>query len=982
MRTAAAALAAAAWLVATSAVPAQVDRADPAGRATSADAAERGAAGQPPIASSLVPDLAREFAVRDAARDLPTARAGLQTADARDWLSLSSALDALARAVEVDGSSAVGPLPPELLRAVDHAHPNVRAAALRAASLVPAWASALLASDERVRALGGDPLPEVRTHLARAFAAGLEADLTIGGAAALAERLLGDVDSTTTAAAQHLLVAALGVGPGGAGPNGADPNDSGAHGSDSLRAAAALLGGQLREQWAADERFKALGLLDALEVAAAPPEALTALARELDGELRTVVEALGLIAGAPGDAESIAARWPRRFGDRARAESILWRAVRASGDARPWLIVALERDDTDLARAVAYGLGTEPLLELALAADGEDAVVLLEALGESVDRWSAEDVERLLAGDAPPAAVIDAVARAVLEEDPAASAALAAGLAGLPPGLRERGLRLLGAEAIAGNSEAIFAAWELEDRPLGWIDRLPRERPSPSFRLALLEFGADRELRARVAGPLAAFRGDPVVLDILTGWLDEELETLEVAPRRESTAVAEALAAALARAGGAATTEVLSGAIARTRSTAPDLAASIARRLGAVPEARPLLAAGVDRALSGPGGWSDGVLDEALIALAASAPSTEAIDLLATRLAGMRDDRQLRAFAALRLLGADAPVPALAGLAFDRGRAIGLRLRAVDAMGAAGAAAVGPLAELFRTERDFEVRAATIRALGAIGGETVTLVLRGLRLELSGAARGFDFAEPAVEEGRQLLDEELRIELARGGAPELEADGGFLSALVADAAQDLIARFERDPLAAVEFRWRVELRTAASLARSDGLAAALGASGPWQRADGRALLALANVVDGTSPARLDLARAGLVALVGEGSATSGLAERARLSALQLELALDDWAAVARRAGILRRSRIAGTASEGAWAGSLGTAHPATGRDPLAWLAALELQAGAFAALAEGDRDGARALADRAAARLGCSEAARSIQAALEASLAR
>lgn len=917
-----------------------------------------GAAGDDDV--RLVRDVAHELAARDGARSIDAASARVDAAAGADWVERAAAVEGLARALRVAGGARGAALPATLSAAAVDRHPNVRAAALRAAGLEPAWSAALARDGALVAAGVVDPWPAARTALAGVLGAAVETGDDVAGAARALARLAADDDGDVRDAALHGLVAAL------------------AHGAPPTAAAEFAAG--LERLWADGERGAVHGLVDALEAAGLDASTLAAVDARIEGELGAVTRALALVAGrAPvGGVEALAAAWPRRFGDRARFEGLLWRAVAAAGDADPWLAVAVERGDSDLARAVAYGLGTAPLIDLAVAVEGADALPLLEALGETLLAWDAADAEALFAGGAPDAAVTDALAQAALAGDRGAAAALAGWLVALPSGVRERALRLLGPAAVAEYDARVFAAWELEGRPLDWLDRLPRDVAAPAFRLALLEFGADRGLRARVAGPLGAFAGDRVVVEVLTGWLDEELADVELSagdPR-----AAEALASALARAGGDGAAAILAGALERAATAAPELAAAIARYLGGLAAGRELLAAGLERQRGAAGPWPAAVVDEALVALVAEGRDSETLGRLLARLADLPDDRQGRAFAALRRRGGDVPAAALAALAFDGSRRRTVRLRAVDALAAVGPSAVEPLFELFRAEREDELRAACVRGLGAIGGAAAVRALQELRAELGAERPGRGFAEPSVEEGRRFLDEELRIELARLDAPVVDADGGFLAALVAAAPTDLAARFERRTLAAVEFRWRVETATAASLARAGRLAAALEASGPWWRADGRALLALARGVDGAGPGRRSLARAALAALAGEGRAAETTADRALLLVLELDLAAEDWPAVARRAAQLRRARVAGTLSERAWTGALGGPHPAAGRDPLAWLTALEHQAAALAALERGDRSAARAAAARAAERVGDSRSAAARQAALAARL--
>ncbi|QDU69242.1 hypothetical protein [Engelhardtia mirabilis] len=898
-----------------------------------------------------------ELDARDLARDLDSALAAVEASGAARWNERCARLDALARALEFDPGTPRLALPAALLAAASDAHPNVRAAALVAAGLEPRWAASLLARRELCQALARDLLPETRAALAAAHVAAFEGGLDPAPAIDLLIDLAADEDVEVRRTAGHALVAALASG--------------------ELERSPQRLADLVTQLWSAGEHHPTLDLIVALEAAVPPVAGLERFAAGLEGELLAVARALVLVAGGEADPLEIATHWPPRFGDRARLEPLLWRAVHASGEATPWLEVAIERGDGDLARAVTYALGTGPLVELAPVLPGVDALPLLEALGESVTRWEAADAEALLASEAPVGAVVDALGAAALEGDPGASACLAAALVGLPPGPRERALRLLSPAAIAEHSDAIFAAWEATGRPLDWIDRLPRGVPAAAFRLALLEFGADRGLRARVAAPLGAFDGDPVVIELLTGWLDEELSDVELGVQASGQG-AEALASALLHAGGATSAAVVAGAVASAAGPAPDVAAALARRLGESASGRAHLAAMLGRDAAVPGPWPTAVIDEALIAIAAAgATASGDLELLVERLPAMPDERQARAFTSLRLRGAEVSAAAVAALAADSTARLTLRLRAIDALTAIGPRAVDLVVDVFRLERDFEVRAACVRVLGDIGGEQGIRGLERLRQELGGDRQQPGFVEPAVEEGRVLLDEELRIELAGLAAPVLDGEGGFLCAVVDDAPRGVVARFARESGPSVEFLWRVEIAAALALARAGRLGEGLAASDAWWHADGRLLLLLARAAEGEDGARLDLARAAVVALLGESGPVGTSTDRARLVAFALEVDGGQWEAIAGRAGQLLRGRVLGQLSDRAWQAALGGPLPADGRDPLVWLQCLRHQARAMAALDRGEMDAARAAADRAAPLAPRSSAAAELQARIE-----
>jgi hypothetical protein len=304
------------------------------------------------------------------------------------------------------------------------------------------------------------------------------------------------------------------------------------------------------------------------------------------------------------------------------------------------------------------------------------------------------------------------------------------------------------------------------------------------------------------------------------------------------------------------------------------------------------------------------------------------------------------------------------------GDAMERRLAALDALGW-----TEDLQEVLRRAQQPELILNAVSALGVRAAAGETEVGDSLAAALSRVEARVGSDRERVGDGQ--VAGELLLACIRAGA------GGralqrrcFAGALEASGA-DLLERFRGLRPAATEFRFRLELTAAKTLAERGQLGGALIDAGAWERLDGRLLFELAQV-DARGAWALELWRAARVALQGEplGTDMAGLLDRVVWLRYRLGVERGDWGKVRHSVSwLLLETLLRGTRSQG-FEERLGRFDRRAGVDPFADLGAAGLQARAWEALTRGDKEGARALAAEAEAWLGGSDHARAGQAEL------
>lgn len=888
--------------------------------------------------------VADEWRARAWALDPAAHRAAIERALADErWETRHAALDALARA----GQGVVWDGAHELLapRRADP-HPNVRRQALRATRRLGAPVAA-----EELAPLARDPFGGVRLELCEALA-GLPEER----AAELLLELAADADARVRARAFDLLI---GRGPDALGAEldlweraGCDEEpERFLRALDLLRRAPPneLLIESMRLRWRALER------------GGAPPARLAAL--------RAAWEALAFVQLGRGQVAPLAAGWLATFEDgdesldRRRRAQLLAGAAAAGPDLGD-LLHAAARAETSLAA------GTD-LLEGALEAlAGDEERLLLVPVGGELDL----ELWGLLAGrrDAWDAAVVGPWLAPGI--DPGVRLAVVNALAETLARSGDEGSALLLARALDDPDQNVAAeAWRAlcdAPRPVAlaelwryWCERTGRDvellrflsrqsAPAP-FRADLIELWASGAARrASVLELLASFRGDGDLARRVEAWLGEELAGLVAAPppadgaepdeawlRQEDRA--KALVGALHSIAGEGALESMERVLELSDGLSHEVSKTCAWALGQTPAGRRRLRAWLRPEAS------MRVRIEAALWIVPDDPDPEVVGLLLERYARCDEELRLRILRVLAPTGDARALAHLAATVTGAGTSPAERVVALAEVARAPRAA-GALLAIVAAAPDVDVERAAIEQLGGLellepaDGERLALLLRE-RL-----------ADPARAE--QLRDEVLPA-LARL-APELgavELERELLREPLRRAAGELASRFRGERLPAREFVYRGELRAIEELARQGRLEAALAGAGPCWRLDARLLLQLGErALEGGGPgarrAARRLLRAALVAFEGEAPMEDLehllCTARARLFALALdERRLDDallWA------GELLDAWRAGRTSERAWSAVFGAVDAAD------WLEATRLQARAWAALARGDRSGARA----------------------------
>lgn len=571
-------------------------------------------------------------------------------------------------------------------------------------------------------------------------------------------------------------------------------------------------------------------------------------------------------------------------------------------------------------------------------------------------------------------------------------------------------------------AEALVESWRLED-PAARLARLrwlPRSQGLHPFRAELVELwesGASREVA--VLELLRAFAPDPELAARAGAWLEEHLEAIEAeraepagssvdgpALERETdfeprgrrpreTLVegqAKSLVLAFADLAGEGAHAQLAAWLERTAEVSVEVAKTLAAALARGPAGRACLAGwlGPERRARLRVEAALGVLGEGPAHLAPGAGGEREAELAGRALAVLLErmehcDQPLRA-RILEALAGYVGWPGVSALLVETalgGRDQAERLQALAALGGEaprrGAQSGGlreeieqALAAVLAGSADLDLRRSAIVLLGRSGGPRAAEVLEAL-------------ARSAPADELEHLDDVLLPARARlEDPPPIEQE--VLAAARAAARVELLARFEGRRLAAREFVYRGELAAARHLAEVGRLEAVL-AGQAWWELDARLLLLLGErLVEVPDPAlrarALDLVRAGVIGLEGEGPAPDR--EQVRVSALALlaRIALSGErpaSAAPDLAELLLAWRLGELAPRQLF-GPLGPSAPEEGRDPVAWLEASWLQARAHDALERGELDSARDLGRAAAARLGWSERARAQQRRLDALL--
>jgi hypothetical protein len=954
----------------------------------------------PPRPGAFDGPVAVEWAVRrralDPARHADELRAALRSPD---WGERHAALDALARALP---GEVPAPVTEGVLELLDDDHPNVRRMALRGATRlrleVP---GAILA------ALAGDPFWGTRAELANTL--GLDPDPHDG---ALLGHLADDADPRVAAAAFDLLF--------GRGPTALEAQLALWESADLDRASHTFLR-------AAECVARGAGnapLIEAVRrrLAAQPTSTASAARRALWegaafaslGEGRTRLWVNGFLARLPDAGPGVERRRRELLEEGAAAasdelsEGLLAaasafdacaagranlgaaRARLASWPALAALAGSAASDDLERAielieAAVEVSDGTdEGLLEVLGPCSTETAVAGWNALLARRDRWEPPAVSGFLstARDAQLClAVVDVLSETLSRTADTGAARLLTGALDDPRAeVAESAFRALCEHLSPGDGlEELHRFWSgMESgRELRALRYLPRAAPPRPFRADLLDlWESGRFRKASLLELLGLFRGDGEIEARLVAWIEAELAHLTLADRpprevergpwREREDRAKALVLALHQVAGEAAAERLEGLLERTDSLSSEVAKTCAWALGRTAVGRVRLARWLAE------GVSHRVRIEAALALASDA-AREATDVLLERYAHCDEELRLRILRRLGGLSEARCLVRLKAVVLEPGHSAAERVVALGEVAAHAdpERAVAALAEVIERTSDVDLERAAIEALGATGSAAAGLYLCAILTD---------------ERRAESLRDELLPALAAiptAAAGEAVAHEFWCSAL-ANAPQELAARFVGRSLPSREFIYRGELRAVEGLARDGRLFTVLGAGEPWWRADARLLAELAagasvGDIASSREAVRRLLRGAVAGLAGEAPSadTEHRLCRARAGLLSLALERLDHAATAFWSRALVDARRAGRTSVRAFTDVFGLPNRRHGVDPLARLSAMRLQARARCALELGDRSAARELARRAALHARASHRAAAEQVRLE-----
>ena len=896
-----------------------------------------------------------------------------------DWQERYAALDALAR-TPLAARSGLAQHP--VASALWDPHPLVRSAALEV------YAAAAEPPPIEAHALARDPISGVRLALARALA---RSEPGPAGRAVLLELALGEGRAASTARRGLLTL----------GPEASD-------------AQLTLLSGD------AEELLEALPLLRRAPIRAELVRGLRERARTPLAQ--ALVEALALhgeldqegsaAAGfPPADRERLAGGW--RMAEPGEHELFglreLWLEVAREGDAtlaRALLTRARELLEQEregalfLAECAAQAVPPEEAIALAgdlpeaLAAEVWGAVLppLRYLDRESTLRWLAPDVDPDLRLQ-----VASLVAEHYLQSgDPSAQALLVDLLEDGDPSLRRGAFHWLAEIPEDGPGgappfEILHRSWLRYPPAQRELDlrSLPRDRPPQPFRDDLLALCADPLHRtASLLELLGTFRRDAEVQATLTRWLDEELRGLEKAREGRRWRLHEARAVALVRALAPPATQPIAAALERVLAAPPPLATdqredpqlskTCCALLGGDPRGRARLAAylgeGIERRAR---------IEAAIQILEARDPAAALADaeaLLVQDLEGCDPQLGARVLRALGRGSRPGGARLLAQVLGDAGRGLDQRLAALE--GLVQREDWARLRSAFEECTDPDLAAVLAGALASSGDpEGIALLQRAWgECERELAAPGAD----AILEQRL---GELTLALMRAEALEpSRAARAILGRAVGRAEKGLEARFRGEKPKDAGPPRRLALEACALAARRGELPLWLESVGPWWRLDGEWLAALERLAEEAPELELAarLAVAAEVAFGGEARTREGDRRRIALQARALRLAArrEELAEIRARAAFLWGEVRLATHGRSALEEALGHFDRPSGSDPAAELDAARLQGAARLALAAGERERARALAQRAATRLGASRAAHWEQRSLEAALER
>ena len=929
--------------------------------------------------------IATEWAVRRRALDPARHADELRTALASStWELRHAALDALARALPWEVPS---PLADEVRALLTDEHPNVRRMALRAATRLERRVP-----DETLAALACDPFWGTRAEVARIL--GLDPTEHDG---VLLEGLAADPDPRVASVAFDLLF--------GRGPTALDAQLALWERADLDRSPQAFLR-------AAECVARGAGNAPLIErvrsrLATGEPSAASAARRALWeaasvaslGEVREQTWVNGFLSPLPDAGGSVERRRRALLVEGARAvgeelaEGLLAAArafdAAASGRAdlgavrallAPWPnLAALAGGDPsdDLARAIELveaavevtggTSASTSLLETLASCSTPTSVAGWNALLARRDRWDPFEVAGFLAVERDAElclAVIDVLSETLSRTGDGGAARLLTGaLDDLRPEVAESAFRALCEHLAPGEGlDDLHRFWSAlgDGRDLQALRFLPRTAPPRPFRedfLQLWETGRFR--KASLLELLGLFSGDGEIGARLAGWIEEELPQLSLADRpprevkrgpwREREDRIKALAAALHKVEGEAAVEYLEGLLERTDALSSEVAKTCAWALGRTALGRGRL-----------GRWlADGVSQRVRIESALALASDGArgpTDVLLERYEHCDEELRLRILRRLGGLPAVRCVEHLAAVVLEPGHSAAERVVALGEVAAHAdpARAVAALTEVVERTPDADLERAAIEALGATGSAGAGPILRAALVDGRRAALLRDELLPALSA------------IPTAAAGEALARELWRSAL-ANAPEELAARFRGRSLPAREFVYRGELRAVAGLARDGRLLALLEGGVPWWRMDARlaaelAVLALEAPVASSREAGRRLLRGAVAGLVGEAPSAEGEHRlcRARAGLLALALGARRHAAAAFWSGELLDAWRAGRTSARAFTDVFGLPDPRRGVDPLARLEATRHQGHAWLALERGDRPAARELTRRAA----------------------
>jgi hypothetical protein len=559
-----------------------------------------------------------------------------------------------------------------------------------------------------------------------------------------------------------------------------------------------------------------------------------------------------------------------------------------------------------LLRAALTAGGPGPFIDEVIGAGDALLAQTLRVLGPAlVAAWTPERVQRM-AEHARRAGLVRELEEvwvlAARDGDDVAAQELARRLGSESDPVRRRELfrslgRLPDPSGVATELGRIFTALD-QDSALEVVGFLPRDALDAKTRDRLVDLGRRRaDRRGSIARVLCDAPSDEETLFQVERWVVEVLAELEdstgLGARRAFDRASE-LVPALGAIGGAAATPTLVTALEWSVGRDPRIGRSAARALGADAHGR----AALRERLSLP--LDREVRTEAALALVGpNVPRAEyvgeaarLVDLLVADGTDGRIDDGTRRVVALARVDTPAAIEALLAFAADPQAPISLGTSAIDALGESSVNPVRVVA-LARELRDFDRRRSALRALESLGAGALLHAFAVDWNELERAARaglvevwgdgawprralGLDLELPGHPEELAVVTGELAAAAARLGVAADGWEEHVLDRALEEAGENLRARFAGDGLSDPSFRYWSELELFDVAARSGLAGQLLDGSGPWERLDARLLVELSQraLRAGESDAALRLGRAALVAALGEGPRSQGVAVRA------------------------------------------------------------------------------------------------------------